>query len=405
MATEGETIENLKVGLRSAQNALAALEAETRDEYKPEIERLESVLSYLSLVLEATDARLLSQRAASQLAQTVETIVDRAEPRPGSPSYRRPSYEGWADELLEAAASIPVVRDRSFEQHAREAAANFARSSTNRLNVLKKDAQQLQETIAEAQESFTSANKEALDEVRRTASEFETRLRDLDQTLSAQRNAIQDVSAQHNSSFAEGQAQREAVFAEKLEEFGSRFSQALDRIEEGGQQRFKEIEKMRDESARLVGAIGVTGTAGRYKNEADDQKKIANRLRMGSLATAIVAVVFAFVVTIRHHPDTAIFAGKLAVSLLVAAIAGYLASQSRRHRQREERARSLQLDLTAFAPFVEPLPEDIQQAERVWMLHQLFARSHLGTDPDVADGPTPGHAIRALLQSRDESRE
>ena len=72
---------------------------------------------------------------------------------------------------------------------------------------------------------------------------------------------------------------------------------------------------------------------------------------------------------------------KVALTAVVAGIAGYAAGQSAQHRKREVRARRLFLELTAFGPFAEPLSED----DRATVCRDFISRLFVG-DPQSLDG-------------------
>jgi hypothetical protein len=76
----------------------------------------------------------------------------------------------------------------------------------------------------------------------------------------------------------------------------------------------------------------------------------------------------------------------LASAVLLGGVAAYTARQSARHRGREEHARRLQLDLTAFPVFVEALPEEDKVAATIWMAERSFLLGARGFVDDEDDG-------------------
>jgi hypothetical protein len=90
------------------------------------------------------------------------------------------------------------------------------------------------------------------------------------------------------------------------------------------------------------------------------------------------------------------------VSAILGGIAAYLARQSGRHRRREEHARSLQLDLTAFSPFIEPLSPEQQEEERVIMTRKTFGKTTAPGASDEEPGPAP---LSFLLQRKRKQLE
>ena len=70
--------------------------------------------------------------------------------------------------------------------------------------------------------------------------------------------------------------------------------------------------------------------------------------------------------------DATTAGAKIAIAILIGGVGFYTARQSARHRHREEHARQLQLDLTAFPVFVEALPEEERTGETVGMVRRSF---------------------------------
>src|SRR5205085_3759531 len=98
-----------------------------------------------------------------------------------------------------------------------------------------------------------------------------------------------------------------------------------------------------------------------------------------------------------HGESNQSLTSKLAVSVILGGLSAYLARQSGRHRRREEHARSLQLELTAFSPFIEPLSPEQQEEERVIMTRKTFGKTTAAEASEEEPGPAP---LSFLLQRR-----
>jgi hypothetical protein len=103
---------------------------------------------------------------------------------------------------------------------------------------------------------------------------------------------------------------------------------------------------------------------------------------------------------LENHPATETYAGKIALSLVLGGVATYAANQSKNHRDREKHARNLQLELTAFSPFIEPLTTEQQEEERVRMTRRTF-----GQIPALDDSPELGPTPLSLLLQRKKKEE
>jgi hypothetical protein len=381
----------LRQQLSDVQRALGELGPGDRDPYPGEVERLESALAFVALVLERTEAALLSDSAYNELNSTTVQIL-------ASPAAAGPNTGAWSTQLLDASARLPAARDRELEQQLKDVTANFQRSTQQRLNATNEDLKKLQSALGEVEGSLDTRKQEIEAEMNQTSAAIQQRLGEFEATLTSQRQSIDQVAAQQTEAFTESQTKRQTDFDQKIEEAEGRVTEFLTNAQQEVDQRVQEIQRMERESAELVGAIGLAGTAERYGEEARDQKRTADRYRIGALVVATAAVVLAFVVALQSHPDTETFAGKLSVSILIGAIATYLARQSGRHRRREEKARSLQLELTAFSPFIEPLSPDQREEERVIMTRKTFGKTpadETGEEDEL--GPTP---ISHVLQAR-----
>ena len=100
---------------------------------------------------------------------------------------------------------------------------------------------------------------------------------------------------------------------------------------------------------------------------------------LGLLAVAAVA----WAIHVGSGDDAALTAtvSRLGLGVLLGGLSGYAARQSARHRAREEEARSLEMDLVAFTPFVRDLGD--HQAElKAELVRKVFGRSagRLATD-------------------------
>jgi hypothetical protein len=80
---------------------------------------------------------------------------------------------------------------------------------------------------------------------------------------------------------------------------------------------------------------------------------------------------------------------KITAVTLLLGIAGYAAGQSGQHRRREQRARRLYMQMVAFKPFSEPLPDPEKKEVRKEFIERMFVgdpgEDHKGEDVKVSD--------------------
>jgi hypothetical protein len=71
--------------------------------------------------------------------------------------------------------------------------------------------------------------------------------------------------------------------------------------------------------------------------------------------------------------NTSLIVAKLALAVVFGGLASYAAKQSAEHRDREVRARRLELELTSFGPFTEGLnDEQKEQDTRAKLIDRIF---------------------------------
>jgi len=129
-----------------------------------------------------------------------------------------------------------------------------------------------------------------------------------------------------------------------------------------------EVRSRRDEVEKLYGVITDTSTTGAFRDEAKAQKADADTWRKTAIGFGIAAALLAIaaIVLAALYPDrassTSAIVAKVTATLVAAGIAAYAGRQSGRHREREEEAKRLELELVAFPPFIESL-DDTQKRE------------------------------------------
>jgi hypothetical protein len=407
MSTYDDRLEALRAQAHDAENAMRELGDgewpqggdETRD-------RLFGVFAYARTVLETTDAALLSDAVYNEISTALASFA-------GNPAAGVANADPWGSSLLDAVGRLPAARDRDVEQAVKDAAANFQRAAQQRLNALNENlatTEKQLETFGTTIEERKTEVATAIEEQRTVLSTqietmqtgFEARLTEYTTQMDADRAAISTLRAAQAEEFTAAQKQREQVAKEGLDGAQGEFTQFLQTAKQEVDERVTEIRRMETESAQLVGAIGLAGTAERYGEEVDEQKRVADGWRYATIVLALLAVGGVIFAAVESNPAAETFAGKLSLSLIFGGIATYAARQSAYHRHREQRARDLQLELTAFSPFIEPLNADQQEEERVIMTRKTFGKTTTTAKQEEEPGPT---ALSFALRRREKEAD
>jgi hypothetical protein len=264
---------------------------------------------------------------------------------------------------------------------------------TQRLTALEVQITNGKTSLDGLREEISAASEDVKTEITSQTTELQTKIDVLEAAINAHQATLDAQLATQTQVFDASQTEHGKMFREELDDLTSRADSELE-------ERVREIRRMAEETGALVGAIALSGTADKYKDEADKQKRVADLLRNVTILFAIGSVGMAVWAVVHQADDTNSMVAKLAVSAVLGGLAGYTAQQSGRHRHREERAREIQLQLTAFSPFIEPLDADFQQAARLLVASRVFGQFGTGTR-DEADEVGP--AILSLLKRRTES--
>ena len=388
MADYDEQLKRLQVRAEEASEHIDLIEEDqwpdtsTRD-------RLREVLAYVRLVLGRTDGALVAPTLVQELEESLGAVVS-------APQQVFETFTSWLDTLLARVARLPGSRERDIEQEVKAAAATFQRSAQQRFNALKRQAEtvqaeveglraQLTERQAEIGtlvEQFREQQAQATEE---RLAQLDARSQEIQATVERHAQSIDALLTEQTEAFRKVQDERAEEHRVREREIEATFAEVESQSRERLEILVSEIEGMKTKSAELVGAIGVTGTAERYGKEFDAQRKAANDWRWITVALGVIAVAVALLAAFDEKATTA--GTKVAIALLISGVAAYTARQSSRHRSREEHARQLQLDLTAFPVFIEPLPREAQEAATVWMAERSFLGAKTSADDDEDSGP------------------
>lgn len=389
MSKPAERLSNLAKVAVHATNTGAGLDASHWS--NPEArERVLAVLAYVQLMIEGSDAALVSHGTGSELEATLTEFIN-------APEQLATESEPWVDRLLDATARLPRVQGRDFEQAAKKAAATFQRSAQQRFGAVERRVAEAESNMAalttdlEARraevdaiaEQFRVQQEEAIEA---RFAQLDARTQDLQTTAERHAQSLEALTTEQSEAFRKAQDERAAEHREREQGYESRFEELESRAKGQADALVSEMSTMKDRSAELVGAIGITGTAERYGKEFEEQQNTANKWRMVTLGLGVLAAAAAIVAAFDHDATTA--GTKLAIAILLGGVAAYTARQSARHRSREEHARRLQLDLTAFPVFIEALPEDDRDAATVWMAERSFLGAGGGVEDDDDGGPS-----------------
>ena len=321
MADYEHRLKHIRGHVKDAYDELHALPAEERAAYETGLARLDEVVAHAGVVLDATDARLISTTAFTSIQSAASTISN-------DPRAALEAADACADALLDSVALLPVQIEHREDVDA----------EAKRLHALRSELDAWTADMRRQSEKQAAMDK---------------KLAEVEQTITA----------------------RSAECHAGIDGFRSELARAQQLAFDEVEERVAEIRGMVQENAKLVDTLALAGTTELYREQGHRQRRAAGILRGLTVLAALGAVAVAGMATVATEPTAESLIATLFASLLLAGLAAYFAGQSAWHRAREGQASALELELAAFSPFIESLTPEQREEERVVMTRKLFGRT------------------------------
>lgn len=312
--------------------------------------RVEKRIAELEDSLDGLEERAGNQRQT--LEQTVTSATDTVTTR--------------ATEAQTAIANAKTAADALTPQlQQRFDAAEAAREQT-----FKDSAARLNDSVnAQIQQAKTAMTSE-VDAVK-------TEVAGMREAATAEKTRLDSLAQQQQQQFAEAQDQRSKEFAAQRDQLVAAAKEQQANAASRATEHIAEMQRILEETERIANAVATTGTATAYGKDAKAERQAADRWRIVAIALGLLAVVFAAITLVWKAPDATGInyvgtVGRFGVSAVLLAVAAYAARQSAHHRRREERSRQIELELTAFGPFVEGLDDTTKRDLRAEYVRRLF---------------------------------
>ena len=363
MATHDLRLQKIRTHVQDAHEELHALPAGDRQASEVDLARLNDIVAHARSVLAAADPRLVSTRASASIESAACAISN-------DPRGALEAPDAHADALADALALLPVTR-KEMEQHVTATAERFHQSTAERVGALRREVEAEAKNVRGLGSDIGEWRSRLEKQIERQAA-VDKKLAEAEETLARQAAAVDEHMTAQSEAFAESESARTAEFQAQLDEFRADLARTQQEAIDEVQARVAEISRMEQETANLVGAIGLQGTGEAYRRQGRREKRAAEVLRGLAVLAGLGAAAIAFAGAVVTDPTAESLVAGLFASLLLAGLAAYLGLQSGRHRAREERASAVQLELAAFAPFIEPLSPEQREEERVIMTRKLF---------------------------------
>lgn len=153
-------------------------------------------------------------------------------------------------------------------------------------------------------------------------------------------------------------------------------------LEEDSQSKFAEITSNLESNAKkiaeTVGRLSTDAVSGRFNIRATEERKSADRMQYGAIFLMCVAISLIFLSALKMIDfwgwQDILIRSLATVTLFITA--GYLASESNKHRKLQHKYERIHLDLSAIDPFILNLEDDMQKSLKNDLARRVFISSH-----------------------------
>lgn len=409
-----ESLKQLKAQVADLPDEL--LEAAQAHDQPASLARLEPTLDYVGALLASADTALVTPQMLEGLSAPIQQISSALTPLKDNQDFEQlPTLQASVDALLNAAMQIAGAIGVWAKTDQKKAAAQLGEAATEKTHQLQQQASDLQGQLNQLQEQAKEASESAKAAAVERANELQTQLDTLKEEADAERARVQGTIDEFGTQFNSEQEARKTQFDEKQKELADKAeeviqegkdaaAEALKGGQESAQQAVAELtartdevmgflEEKKQEAIDMVDTEATSSTAGAFKTEAEEQRKQADQWRLfaiygGGIAVLVALAAVALAVGEIGNGASMIVAKITAVTLLLG-IAGYAAGQSGQHRRREQRSRRLYMQMVAFKPFSEPLPDPEKKEVRKEFIERMFVgdpgEDHKGEDVKLSD--------------------
>ena len=334
-------------------------------------------------LVDAADGNLVAASILDRMLPHAQNAMARAEAYATShESDQLIQLNVHLDGVLDAASALIIAGSVVSPDQQREAAGAYRRAAGQLLSRVKEESEEASEWLRANVQDLTAKVDAASAAVDATRAEGEAKLAEL-------KAATEAESTRFSTATTEAVSQQKASFEGLATELRASVETLREELNEKAAEGLAELDRLREEAARLVNLVGDHALAGGHGAYANEERQAADVWRY--VAVASLSVVAALGFFYLETVGSAAFSWQsfwIRVVLIVpfGLLAAYAASQSGKHRDNEAAARRLALDLVAIGPYIERLTEDKRDAVRDRLADRFFAQSPAEAKADAVPG-------------------
>ncbi len=212
---------------------------------------------------------------------------------------------------------------------------------------------------------------------------LETDLKTVEQT-------IQKQTSEFNTQYQASENARNEKFDKLFEQHNNQVDKVFEELTTKSSKIIEVLVKLQDDAAKVYGVTINTLQAGAYSSYANEEKGIANWLRISASILMLIGVGFLVVpellqildTTIEYKLDWKKVLGRVPLSLILFVPAFYFAKESGKHRNNEVANRRRQHILTTLDPYIELMDPEKVEDLKIHVAKTIFSEASVARDDD-----------------------
>ena len=343
------------------------------------INRCEHVLKFAKTMLNRCDADLVNTTSLDQLNSAVTSVLQHWEEFTQNRNWN--AITGPCDNLLTHIAQL------SSKQKP------IPKSYSDLLGSLRDNTEEMLQQIRLAKErqdeeidALESRLENCTQEIQTHESEVEKQKTRMDSLINQQQETFSTAQDTRSKEFSDFVSEKETAFEENQTEQEAEFETLHQQQTKTGQEQLDELQAHSEHAKEIIGIIGNIGVTGNYQKNANQEKTYANWFRniaVTFFTTAVIAggvVLWLSTTSDNFTWDMGLF--KLITAIAFAVPGIYCASESSKHRKKEQESRKLELELASISPFLEKLNDENKATE----ILEKLAPEYFGSHATSSDG-------------------
>jgi hypothetical protein len=377
--------------------ALDGLDAELVEQAPEDVERLFRVVGHVQERLNRAPAMVVPMHTLGQLNQHLDQLnADLS----NVASTRQVSYLGnantQADHLLEQARVLPPL---PLEGVTVDAETYLERVSGMVATVVA-DAEKDRERLHDTADTLDSRLTTVTSQLETLETNAAAQAAKLDQALADQKTQFSADQAERTAAFRDAEDERTQQAEDTARQAKEQFTATAEELTGSAAGTLQSLAELKQQAEDLVAAIGLTGVAAGYNETAQQEGKVADRLRVATIVVALAAaavLVFALFVDHSAAGSWQQLLTRLLLSASFAGVAAYCGRESAAHRAVARDARERHLQLAALNPYLANLPEEERLRLKSELAPGYFAPGAAGKAADGDGEQADGQLTARLL--------